>query len=188
MESREESQNIRAILGTLHDLPDKDMKVVVDTDMKVVVDTMIRDPDRDVRKVAIEAALMGDSAKDAEEFIADGVQILPFAKSKAAVVGFVRSSDTTDGQEVATAVMDALPAGAARDVSSSYGPTSVDDRTRLIVVWTFAVVFILFAIGLLAAILLKLDSVRDIITVFLTLAGALGGFVTGRAAASSTTS
>jgi len=65
----------------------------------------------------------------------------------------------------------------------------VTDRIWQIIVWAFAIVFVLNSLALILAVFrLEPEHVQILLTVFTTVAGILAGFISGRASSGGTSS
>jgi hypothetical protein len=90
-------------------------------------------------------------------------------------------------KEIAVAAMQTLPAEAQEELFAQLqGPSrKVSDRIWMMIVASFAIVFVGGTAALVAAVfLLQAEQIQVLLTVFTTVAGILAGFISGRASSS----
>jgi hypothetical protein len=106
------------------------------------------------------------------------------------LVKILRDMDPDTRKSVALEVGRSLTSEDQRDVASSLLPSQgVINRIWLIIVGTFAVVFVVSAFTLCGAVLWGVSTnIQTLLTVVTTIAGILAGFISGRASTGETPS
>jgi CHASE3 domain sensor protein len=150
------------------------------SDIKSIVAKLDPDAKRDV----ITEAMKTLHADAAGAIVAEMVKVIPQADVQKQPVGdAVREATPEEQTEIADETLQSLPAEAREEVLRSLIPNpSVPDPLKLIVVWTFIIVFGVSFLALIVAVFLQPEHVGTMATVVTTLAGTLAGFLSGRAA------
>lgn len=160
--------SLGAAFGTLAS-PDAQREVLSDA-----VRTMAR------KASASRAEVIGQTI---EQVVADAPEEAKRDVAMEAASKAVRSLDSSDAKKAtASAALESLTPEDRRGVARDFVPDqSATNRIWLIIVWAFAIVFVLSAVALFAAAFWNPDQIQILLTVITTIAGILAGVISGRA-------
>ena len=112
---------------------------------------------------------------------AEPARTSPLTNKKNIATAAIQTLPTETKKVVATETMQALSAEDKKDLAERFLPTqNVMNRIWQIIIWAFAIVFVLSALALFVAVYMDLAQLQVLLTVVTTVAGVLAGFISGR--------
>ncbi len=119
-----------------------------------------------------------------KDVVAEAVQALPLETKKEVATEAVKALSPEAKKDVAAQAISTLSSEDREDLAQRIQPSQiVADRIWQIIVWAFAIVFVLSTLAFFLAALWRPDNIELLLTVVTTIAGILAGFISGRSSA-----
>jgi hypothetical protein len=140
------------------------------------------------QKEVVAEAVRALSPEAKRDVAAEAVQALPLKTKKEIANETMAALPPEARKDAAAEAMNTLSSKDQEDLARRMLPSpGVADRIWQIIVWAFAVVFVLSAIAFFVAALWRAENIELLLTVVTTIAGILAGFISGRSSTGSET-